>query len=109
MIYFIINFYLPLLFAIFMGAVSILGLGLYLLQHIKINYNRARQDTLEGELNNQDFHAIAGEDVFATKLDLARAFIETGKRDSAKQILDNVVKQGNRIQQQEATNLLNQF
>lgn len=53
-----------------------------------------------------DINAIAGEDVLATQLDLARAYIETGRKQLAKKILEYVVDQGSHAQQQEAQHLI---
>ena len=57
-------------------------------------------------ITSQDINAIAGEDVFATQLDLARAYIETGKAQLAKRILEYVIEKGSAQQRQEARNLL---
>ena len=54
-----------------------------------------------------DISTIAGDDVNATQLDLARAYIETGKKQRAHQILHSVLTQGSVAQQQEAQQLLN--
>lgn len=48
---------------------------------------------------------IAGDDLIATQLDLARAYIETGKNSLARTILDPIIAQGNEVQQQEAIRL----
>ncbi len=47
-------------------------------------------------------------DEAATKLDLAKAYIELGDSDSAKTILDEVVKEGTEEQKQDAQELLKQ-
>ena len=44
----------------------------------------------------------------ATKLDLAKAYVELGDEDSAKAILDEVIADGNEQQRQQAQELLNQ-
>ena len=49
--------------------------------------------------------AADGDEV-ATKLDLARAYIDMGDHDGARTILDEVVSSGNETQQQEARSLL---
>ena len=56
-------------------------------------------------ITSQDIKAIAGEDVLATQLDLARAYIEMGKTSLAKQILQHVVDHGDSSQQQMAREL----
>ena len=45
-------------------------------------------------------------DEMATKLELARAYIDMGDHDGARTILDEVVSSGNETQQQEARSLL---
>lgn len=42
----------------------------------------------------------------ATQLDLARAYIEMGKKKLAKKILGHVVEHGDAIQQQQANKLI---
>lgn len=53
-----------------------------------------------------DVEAIAGEDVVATQLDLARALIETDRKTAAEKILQFVVVEGNSQQQEEAKQLI---
>jgi len=53
-----------------------------------------------------DLNAISGDDVVATQLDLARAYIESGKKNLALKILEQVLKQGSNIQQVEAQRLI---
>ncbi len=48
------------------------------------------------------------EDEIATKLDLAKAYVELGDKDSAKTILDEVMQEGNDDQKKQAQELLNQ-
>lgn len=57
-------------------------------------------------ITSNDIRAIAGDDVMVTQLDLARAYIELGKKKLAKQILDHVLKHGNPLQQQSARQLM---
>lgn len=49
------------------------------------------------------------EDEIATKLDLAKAYVELGDGDSAKDILDDVLVDGSAEQKKTAQNLLNQL
>jgi pilus assembly protein FimV len=42
----------------------------------------------------------------ATKLDLARAYVEMGDKEGAKEILEEVLKEGNSQQQADANQLL---
>lgn len=60
-------------------------------------------------ITSQDIKAIAGDDVLSTQLDLARAYIEMGKKQLAKKILDHVAKNGNDKQQQEAHGLIDEI
>lgn len=53
-----------------------------------------------------DFDFLEGTDEASTKLDLARAYIDMGDVDGAKDILEEVCKEGNPEQQAEATDLL---
>ncbi|AYC33531.1 peptigoglycan-binding protein LysM [Pseudomonas cavernae] len=53
-----------------------------------------------------DFDFLSGTDETATKLDLARAYIDMGDAEGARDILDEVIKEGNDGQQQEARELI---
>jgi FimV-like protein len=57
-------------------------------------------------ITSNDITAIAGDDVIATQLDLARAYIETGRKQLAKKILEYVLAQGSVTQKNEAEKLL---
>lgn len=57
-------------------------------------------------ITSQDIKAIAGDNVITTQLDLARAYIEMGKKQLAKKILEHVVAHGNSVQQHEAQELI---
>ena len=46
-------------------------------------------------------------DVATTKLDLARAYIDMGDEDGARDILNEVLSEGNSEQQQQAQTMLN--
>jgi pilus assembly protein FimV len=50
----------------------------------------------------------SSEDEIATKLDLAKAYVELGDSDSAKTILDEVMAEGNDEQRKQAEDLLGQ-
>lgn len=63
----------------------------------------APADSLDGD---DDFDFLSGTDEAATKLDLARAYIDMGDTEGARDILDEVVAEGNDGQQQEARDLL---
>lgn len=57
-------------------------------------------------ITSQDIRAIAGESIMETQLDLARAYIEIGKKHLAKKILNHVMKNGNTDDQKSAKQLL---
>ena len=54
-----------------------------------------------------DLHAIAGDHIVKTQLDLARAYIETGKNEVARKILETIVDQGEMTDKLEVQRLLN--
>lgn len=60
-------------------------------------------DEVDGE---DDFDFLSGADEAATKLDLARAYIDMGDTEGARDILDEVLSEGSDAQQQEARQLL---
>ncbi|MDH4656663.1 MULTISPECIES: FimV/HubP family polar landmark protein [unclassified Pseudomonas] len=53
-----------------------------------------------------DFDFLSGTDETATKLDLARAYIDMGDTEGARDILDEVLSEGSDTQQQEARELI---
>lgn len=115
MIALLIKSYLAILLSVGIGSVFIFTLGLYFILRkpsVKSKETSAQipapsmTEKILSKANLTDLTAIAGEDVIATKLDLARAYIEADMNALAKQILDSVVKQGNKEQQEEAQRLL---
>ncbi|MCP3753133.1 FimV/HubP family polar landmark protein [Pseudomonas sp. SBB6] len=58
---------------------------------------------------DDDFDYLGGADEVATKLDLARAYIDMGDHDGARDILDEVRKDGSDTQRQEADELLSRL
>lgn len=58
---------------------------------------------LEGD---DDFDFLSGTDETSTKLDLARAYIDMGDTEGARDILDEVLTEGSETQQQEARDLI---
>jgi pilus assembly protein FimV len=56
--------------------------------------------------SDDDFDFLSGTDETATKLDLARAYIDMGDTEGARDILDEVIVEGNEDQQQEARELV---
>lgn len=96
MIIIFIKSYFFLLLAIGVSSVAAFVFGLFFI--FKSNKKTNKPD--------EDLTAISGDDVLSTQLDLARAYIETGSKQLAADILKMVVKQGNVEQQKEARTLL---
>ncbi|MCL8302916.1 FimV/HubP family polar landmark protein [Pseudomonas mosselii] len=70
----------------------------------------AEDAALEPEpLDDLDFDFFSGADEVATKLDLARAYIDMGDHQGARDILDEVVKDGDDSQRQEANEMLSRL
>lgn len=99
MMTFLINSYLNILLSIAISSGIVFLIGVYYI--IKRTYTKTKQDTDEANLV-----AIAGEDLIATQLDLACAYIQVNKISLAKKILESILTQGNAEQQQEARRLL---
>jgi pilus assembly protein FimV len=59
--------------------------------------------------SSDDFDFLADTDEIATKLDLARAYIDMGDTDGARDILDEVLQEGTDTQKQDASNLLSRI
>jgi len=55
---------------------------------------------------DEEFDFLADADEAATKLDLARAYIDMGDKDGAKDILQEVIEEGKEAQKEEARKLL---
>ncbi|MBV9576225.1 MAG: hypothetical protein JO149_06345, partial [Gammaproteobacteria bacterium] len=106
MISLILKSYFTLLLSIGLGSLCAFIIGLYWISKFfskrkfiqdlpslsSIKKPLATHKLLESEKNN--ISAIAGDDVIATQLDLARAYIETGSKLAAKMILEEVIAQG---------------
>lgn len=98
----LLTYNLPILLTIVVSSILLFSIGVYfILQNAKEEdfIVAPNKDTVEVG----DF---AGEDEITTQLDLARAYIETGKQNLAKTILHSVISQGNVTQQEEAQQLL---
>lgn len=114
----ILKSYLAILLSIGIGSLFCFILGLYLIfkpyrksfsqLNVKNNENSDVTQMHSNKLTvtSQDISAIAGDDVIATQLDLARAYIETGRTLLAKKILEYVRDHGSPSQQDEANQLL---
>lgn len=59
-------------------------------------------EALDALEEGEDFDFLADADEIATKLDLARAYIEMGDSEGARDILDEVLSEGSEAQRQEA-------
>lgn len=59
--------------------------------------------------SGDDFDFLSDSDEVATKLDLARAYIDMGDTDGARDILDEVLQEGTDNQKQEASTLLSRI
>lgn len=105
MIALIIKSYFAILLPVTIGSLLIFTIGLYLILRNALS-GKSEMQIHSNDIADSDLDAIAGEDVMATQLDLARAYVETGKNQLAKQILDYVIKQGSATQQDEARELL---
>lgn len=106
MIELIIKSYLSVLIPVAVGAIVLFIAGLFFIFRKRTPAALPKatvEKTVPFVMN--DMHAIAGDDVIATQLDLARAYIEAGKQALAKKILDQVMTQGSDSQQQEARQL----
>jgi pilus assembly protein FimV len=64
-------------------------------------------DASAAELEEDELDFYVGSDEVATKLDLARAYVDMGDLDGARDILEEVVLEGNPDQKTEANELLN--
>jgi FimV-like protein len=92
----IIKSYLSVLLTVGLGCLFIFSLGLYWIL----------APTSPSLDHDSDLASIAGEDIIATQLDLARAYIETNNKQTAKKVLKSVISQGNKMQKAEAKVLL---
>lgn len=88
----------------YMGTLLTIGIGCFVLFLLGL-YWIFKNDSHPPDVIT-DFSTIAGEDIIATQLDLARAYIETNNKPMAKNILKTVIYQGNPSQKEEARSLL---
>lgn len=75
---------------------------------------KADDDTVDdlefaGDAEDDDFDFLSDDDEAATKLDLARAYFEMGDHEGAREILEEVQKEGNEEQVKDATELLSKL
>ncbi|MET0848920.1 MAG: FimV/HubP family polar landmark protein, partial [Pseudomonas sp.] len=64
------------------------------------------EDAMASAADEPDFDFLSGTDEVATKLDLAQAYIDMGDTDGARDILNEVVAEGNAGQKSEAKEML---
>jgi len=65
------------------------------------------EEPVAGDLDEDDeFDFLSGTDESATKLDLARAYIDMGDSEGARDILNEVIDEGSEQQQQEAREMM---
>ncbi|MHC8343427.1 FimV/HubP family polar landmark protein [Pseudomonas sp. RT6P73] len=64
------------------------------------------EDAMASAADEPDFDFLSGTDEVATKLDLAQAYIDMGDNDGARDILNEVVAEGNSGQKSEAKEML---
>ena len=67
------------------------------------------QSTSGESEEDDEFDFLEGTDEVGTKLDLARAYVEMGDAEGARDILEEVAKEGSEEQQQEAQRLLGEL
>ncbi|GEM_PF-2355339 len=89
----------------FLRYLLVAAILIILLSMFLIRYTKSRKTSTLDELD-MDMSAIAGEDMIATELDLAKAYIEMKQSEIAKKMLKNVLKKGNSSQKQQALNLI---
>jgi FimV-like protein len=95
-------------YGLFVGVLIFVGLSLL------SSKPKPKKESVSGKkasglisiFTNKDFNAISGEDVIATQLDLAKAYIEMDKKPLAKNLLNQVIKEGSNPQKEEARKLL---
>ena len=87
--------FLPFFISITMGFAAF-----FILYYLVKNVNKKKNNHVN------DITKIAGDNVWATKLDLARAYLEIGESTLAKDCILEVVKKGDSFHRQEATTLL---
>ncbi len=96
------------LYLILVASISTLVLIFLLTTLIKTKKTAPKKTTAQPKtiITSQDIKAIAGDNVMATQLDLARAYIEMNKKQLAKKILEHVLQNGDSHQKLEAEQLI---
>ena len=78
------------------------------LQFVDDSFGQDMSDELDAE-DEEDLDFLSDTDEAATKLDLARAYFEMGDKAGAREILEEVVKEGNEEQVKDARELLDKL
>lgn len=104
----IIQSYYSLFLTVGISAIFVFLMGVYFILKSAVKTKKVEPAFVQTAFSfqPQDFSAIAGDDVLSTQLDLARAYIESDKKELAKMILRQVIASGNDTQQKEAQRLL---
>jgi pilus assembly protein FimV len=78
-----------------------------------LSLDEAFETDLDSDVEGLDIDSLSTDavssDAVATKLDLAKAFVEMGDSDGARDILNEVTKEGNEEQRREAEALLGEL
>lgn len=113
MITLMIKSYLTIFLSVGLSSLFVFIVGLYLILRKPVPVTRPITSTpVRAKVKTKtavidDVSLIAGDDIVATQLDLARAYIETNNKLLAKKILEYVTEQGSAMQQTDAQRLLN--
>ena len=67
------------------------------------------EDAMASAADEPEFDFLSGTDEVATKLDLAQAYIDMGDTDGARDILNEVVTEGDAGQKSEAKEMLSRL
>ena len=106
--------YLSLFITVGVGSIFLFIIGIWLIIKLfnmprRISHSQMMSKsvlTSKSQITSTDIRAIAGGDELSTQLDLVRAYIEVGKTQLAKKMLDHILHRGNDIQQREAKELM---
>ncbi|MCR8921717.1 hypothetical protein NO559_02965 [Dasania sp. GY-MA-18] len=85
---------------------AVSGLGATEGLEAELETEESFDEAVAADEDGDEFDFLSDTDEVATKLDLARAYIDMGDTDGAKDILDEVVQEGSEEQKQEANALL---
>lgn len=90
----------PFIEFFFIGLLAIVAV------QISVRFLTVKKNPNDDTFTHKDFERIAGEDVFSTQVDLARAYIEMSQTKLAKQVLKQVIKQANGKSKRDAKQLM---